>query len=112
MFHMDRESDIREGVVQRSNQSEIPVNPMELRDLKKFDGRFWMLVVNCMMVYGAFFAFTGNANSILCNFFGMESDTAGVILIFFYLSSACATPLFGMLADRIGKRSFSIVVSG
>ena len=109
---MDRESDIREGVVQRTNHSEIPANPMELRDVKKFDGRFWMLVLNCMMVYGAFFSFTGNANSILCNFFGMENDTAGLILIVFYLSSACATPGFGLVADRVGKRSFSIIVSG
>jgi nitrate/nitrite transporter NarK len=111
MFYMDRESDIRERKTQNLNRSETIKYPMQIRDIKKFDLRFWLLVINCMMIYGAFFSFTGNANSILSKFFNVSNDTAGMTLIVFYLSSAFATPFFGILADKFGKRSFSISVS-
>jgi len=37
---------------------------IKLTDITSFSLLFWLLTINCMIIYGAYFAFTDNANDI------------------------------------------------
>lgn len=102
VYYMDKNADKVEGVL---NEKKEKIN---LKDIKDFSFCYWMLVVNCMMIYGAFMTFCGNGNDILMKLFGMTSNNAGILLMIFYLSSALTTPLFGIWADKYGKRVSSM----
>ena len=62
LIWMDKESDRREGVKKRESQLDEPI---EFSDIKNFSFVFWILVLNCALIYGAFFTFTSNANDFL-----------------------------------------------
>ena len=65
---------------------------------------FWILVVNCALIYGGFFSFNSNANDILVRLYGVDKSVAGVYLLCIYLSASLVTPLFGGIIDKYGKR--------
>ena len=65
---MDKESDRREGKLLSTlvyGDEEEEDDKVHFSDIKKFKGIFWILVVNCAMIYGSFFAFNANSNSML-----------------------------------------------
>jgi len=59
---MDNESDKVEGIRGRSSQLQ---EKFKFSDLKKFNKVYWILVLNCVLVYGAFVTFTSNSNDFL-----------------------------------------------
>jgi len=68
-------------------------------------------VFDCALIYGAFFAFNGNANYLLQKMYSVESNIAGVFLLSIYCCAAMITPFFGSLIDRYGKRAFFMIIS-
>ena len=105
MCYMDKKADKMEGIIYEKSGENI-----NLSVVKKFNFAFWMLVINCAMIYGSFFGFCGNGNDILIKLFGLTANNAGILLMIFYLSSALATPLFGIWADKYGKRASTMLI--
>jgi len=60
---MDYESDKREGI-QKQNASFVE-DEIRMSDIKKFTPQFWILTLNCFLIYGAFFSFNNNSNDFL-----------------------------------------------
>ena len=105
MCYMDRRADKMEGHIVKEHSEKVTLSV-----IKEFNFGFWMLVINCMMMYGSFFGFTGNGNDVLIKLYGMSANEAGILLMIFYLSSSLITPFFGLWADKYGNRVTSQIV--
>lgn len=120
LAYMDRVSDEREGVLktapqagdeEKGSESEEESSIFSWQAIKSFRLIFWLLLLNCGLIYTGFYAFTNQANSFLQKRFGLTSDEAGSIIPIIYLTAAAVTPLFGLLTDKIGKRSLIMIAS-
>lgn len=85
----------------RSGQSDRLV----LGDLVRFDRAYWWVVGLCVAFYAAVFPFRRFANIFLIDARGVTPETAGFLNGLLPLTAMMATPLFGLLADRIGRRA-------
>ena len=106
---MDREADRREGKLKGGANEPDESDQIKFSDLKNFNSTFWLLTLNCMLIYGAFFSFTGNANDLLNAMFGVSNNTAGLYLMIIYLIAACITPFFGKITDKYGQRASMMI---
>ena len=107
---MDREADRREGKLKGGANEPDESDQIKLSDLKNFNLTFWLLTLNCMLIYGAYFSFTGNANDLLNVMFGISNNTAGLYLMIIYLIAACVTPFFGKITDNYGHRASMMIL--
>jgi MFS family permease len=71
--------------------------------LREMGPVFWLMVFNVMFVYACYLGFVNNSNDILCSLYGYSPQEAGELVTLMYLS-ACMTPIFGMIIDRVGRR--------
>jgi MFS family permease len=67
--------------------------------------------LNCALIYGSFFTFTGNGNDMLHTLFGISTTEAGSLLTSIFICAAVITPLFGMLIDKYGRIGYVMLVS-
>jgi len=74
-------------------------------DLFKFDRSFWYIVILCVTFYSAVFPFRTFAIKFYMEVHGAERELAGQLNSSLIFASMIATPLFGLLADKIGKRA-------
>eukprot|EP00331_Platyophrya_macrostoma_P028451 CAMPEP_0176444524 /NCGR_PEP_ID=MMETSP0127-20121128/23114_1 /TAXON_ID=938130 /ORGANISM="Platyophrya macrostoma, Strain WH" /LENGTH=462 /DNA_ID=CAMNT_0017830049 /DNA_START=22 /DNA_END=1410 /DNA_ORIENTATION=+ len=109
LSYMDKESDRREGITKATEIS--PDEQIQFSDIKNFRALFWLLLTSCLLIYGSFFGFTNNGNSILVTIFGMGTDRAGQLLTIVYISSACLTPVIGAFSDKFGRRTGTMLIS-
>jgi MFS family permease len=96
------------------------IDKLEFGQIFRFDKSYWLVVGLCFTFYSAIFPFRTFAidfftNKILAAHGGISASEAMRVLAheragFFNsllpLSAMVATPLFGLLADKIGKRAF------
>ena len=61
------------------------------------------MVANAMFAYTCYFGFVNNSNDILCTLYGYTPQQAGQLLTIMYFS-ACFTPIFCIVIDRMGNR--------
>ena len=59
-----------------------------------------------------FYTFTTYMQKYLVNSAGMPIKTASIVMTFALLAYMCMQPLFGMLADRIGRRANMLLFGG
>ncbi len=76
-----------------------------LSDLLRFGRGYWWIVGLCVTFYSAIFPFRRFANIFFIDARGVSPETAGFLNGLLPLTAMIATPLFGLLADRIGKRA-------
>ena len=76
-----------------------------LRDLFSFGKSYWYVVALCIAFYSAIFPFRSFAIKFFMDFRGVSRETAGALNSVLPLSAMFATPLFGLLADRVGHRA-------
>ncbi len=82
-----------------------------LRDLFKFGKSFWFITLLCITFYSAMFPFQTFAVKFFkdVHLVGLPDDVArgmgGFLSSLLTLSAMILTPLFGLLSDKIGKRS-------
>lgn len=82
-----------------------------LKDLFKFGKSFWFISLLCITFYSAMFPFQTFAVKFFkdVHLVGMPEDVArgmgGFLSSLLTLSAMILTPLFGLLSDKIGKRS-------
>ncbi|MBI9072368.1 MAG: MFS transporter [Melioribacteraceae bacterium] len=76
-----------------------------LADVFKFDKTFWYIVILCVTFYSAVFPFRTFAIKFYQEAHGASRELAGQLNSALIFASMIATPLFGLLADKIGKRA-------
>ncbi len=74
-------------------------------DLFKFGTSFWYIVALCITFYSAIFPFQTFAVKFFMEAHGTSRELGGFLSSMLTLFAMIATPLFGLLVDRVGKRS-------
>jgi len=81
-----------------------------LRDVLKFDKTFWYIVILCVTFYSAVFPFRTFAIKFYMEAHGADREFAGQLNSALIFASMIATPLFGLLADKIGRRATMMMI--
>jgi MFS family permease len=87
------------------------VDKLEVREIFHFSGSYWFIVGLCFTFYSAIFPFRTFAIKFFMDthFGALPADAARESAGFFNsllpLSAMVATPLFGLLVDKVGKRA-------
>jgi MFS family permease len=75
-------------------------------DLWRFDRSFWYVVGLCVTFYSVIFPFRSTfAIEYFQNARGLTLEQAGAMNGHVFLAAIFATPLFGLMVDRMGRRS-------
>lgn len=83
---------------------------MVLRDVFRFDRSFWYIVGLCVVFYSVVFPFRAFAIKFFIEAHGMTRESGGALNSMLPLSAMIATPLFGLMVDRVGRRSLFMAV--
>lgn len=80
-------------------------------DLWRFDKSYWYIVGLCVTFYSVIFPFRSTfAIDYFQNAHGLSLAEAGKMNGHVFLAAIFATPLFGLMVDRIGRRSYFMAV--
>ena len=74
-------------------------------DLFRFDRTFWYIVALCVTFYAAVFPFRAFAIKFFIEAHGVSREYAGALQSVLPTAALVATPLFGLLVARVGRRS-------
>ena len=75
-------------------------------DLWRFDRSYWYIVGLCVTFYSVIFPFRSTfAIKYFQHAHGLSLQEAGSMNAYVFLAAIFATPAFGLLADRVGRRS-------
>jgi MFS family permease len=80
------------------------------KDLVHFDRSFWYITGLCLTFYAAIFPFRAFAIKFFQEGHGMPRDAAGRLNGILPMAAMVATPLFGLLIDKIGKRALFMAI--
>jgi MFS family permease len=83
---------------------------IERKGLYSFSPSYWYIVALCVVFYSTVFPFRAFAIYYFQQAHGLERDAAGMLSSLLPIAAMIATPLFGLLVDRIGKRSFFMAI--
>jgi MFS family permease len=76
-------------------------------DLWRFDLSYWYIVGLCVTFYSVIFPFRSTfAIEYFQNAHGLSLERAGEMNGYVFLAAIFATPAFGLLVDRVARRSF------
>jgi len=76
-----------------------------LKEIFNFGGSFWYVTALCVTFYSAMFPFQTFAIKFFQEAHGTTREVGGNLSSMLTLAAMIFTPLFGLLTDRIGKRS-------
>jgi MFS family permease len=79
-------------------------------DLFKFNRSFWIIVALCVTFYSAIFPFRSFAIKFFMEAHGATRESAGFINSILPLSAMIATPIFGLMVDKLGRRALFMAV--
>ncbi len=79
-------------------------------DLLRFGARYWWVVGLCVTFYSVVFPFRRFANIYFQHARGVSPETAAFLNGLLPLTAMVATPLFGLLADKIGRRALLMTI--
>ena len=75
------------------------------QDMFRFGTSYWFIVLLCVTFYAGIFPFQTFAVKFFIDAHGVSRETGGFLSSMLTLFAMVATPLFGLLADRVGKRA-------
>jgi len=84
---------------------EASTDKVVFRDLFKFSVSYWLIVALCITFYSAIFPFQTFAVKFFIEAHGTSREFGGFLSSMLTLFGMIATPLFGLLVDRVGKRA-------
>ena len=90
---------------------EKPADKIDFNSIFKFNASFWLISLLCVTFYSGIFPFQTFAVKFFIerHFAGIPGDMArsmgGFLSSLLILAAMILTPLFGLLADKIGKRA-------
>ena len=80
-------------------------------DLWRFNRSYWYIVGLCVTFYSVIFPFRSTfAIEYFQNAHGLSLERAGALNGYVFLAAIVATPAFGFLADRVGRRGLLMAV--
>jgi MFS family permease len=79
---------------------------LDLGSLYRFSKSYWYVVGLCVVFYSAIFPFRAFAIKFFIEAHGVPREVGGFLNGMLPLAAMVATPLFGLLVDRVGRRSF------
>ncbi len=97
-----------ERATERRYTLERPAPPDRIvwRELVRFDRSYWYVVGLCVTFYSVIFPFRSTfAIKYFQHAHGLTLQEAGTINGYVFLAAIFATPLFGLLADKVGRRA-------
>ncbi len=74
-------------------------------DLWRFGRSYWYIVALCIVFYSGIFPFETFAYKFFMDTHGTSRELAGVLVGMLTMFTMFGTPLFGLFADKIGKRA-------
>ena len=78
----------------------------KLKDLLEFKTLpFWLVTTSCVIIYMVIFVYIGNGADMLQKRFGFTKSGAALFYATPYLISAFASPILGLIIDKVGKRT-------
>jgi MFS family permease len=89
---------------------EASTDKVVFSDLFKFGVSYWFIVALCVTFYSAIFPFQTFAVKFFIEAHGTSRELGGFLSSMLTLFAMVATPLFGLLADRIGKRALLMML--
>jgi len=81
-----------------------------LADLVRFQRGYWWVVGLCVAFYATIFPFRTFANLYFIQAHGTPPDVAGTLKSWLPLVSMIGMPIFGLVADRFGRRALLMAV--
>jgi MFS family permease len=78
---------------------------IEIKNIFKFNRSFWYITLLCVTFYSAIFPFQTFAVKFFIEVHGVTREFGGFLSSLLTFFAMIFTPLFGLLADKIGKRS-------
>lgn len=82
-----------------------PTDKVVFSDIFKFGVSYWYIVALCITFYSAIFPFQTFAVKFFMEAHGTSRELGGFLSSMLTLFAMVATPLFGLMVDKIGKRS-------
>jgi MFS family permease len=82
----------------------------EWHHLFRFSASFWFVVLLCVTFYSAIFPFRSFAIKFFIEAWDMTREAAGQANSVSQIAAMVFTPLLGLLADKIGKRSHLMIL--
>jgi MFS family permease len=76
-----------------------------LRDILRFGPSYWLIVGLCVTFYSAMFPFQTFAVKFFMEAHGTSRELGGFLSSMLTIFAMIGTPLFGLLVDRVGRRS-------
>lgn len=110
-FVLDKLAETKYSIQKEGEQDKVV-----LKDIFKFGRSFWFITLLCVTFYSAIFPFQTFAIKFFIekHFLSMPPDLArsmgGFLSSLLILTSMILTPLFGLLSDKIGKRSTLMMI--
>jgi len=96
--------DFRESITQEQEFQDF-----KLKNVYKFNRVFALLMVNTVCMECSIYCFSYIASGFLQDRFGYSSVKAGSVMSVSFFVSGLLSPLFGVLADRVGKRGVMMI---
>ncbi len=93
-----------------SLSSEEKTEKLDLKNLYKFSRSYWYVVALCVVFYSTVFPFRAFAIKYFIEAHGISREAGGALNSVLPLAAGIATPLFGLMVDKIGKRSFLMFI--
>lgn len=106
---MDKKSDEAENIEKLVIEDET--DKVNLRDITKFSFSYWLLCLNCFLLYSCYNVWTTFINAFYTTKYSFSISEAGNIISILYFQASICAPLFGIIIDKIGKRCFLLILS-
>ena len=86
------------------------IEKFKVRDIFAFRTSYWLIALLCVTFYSAVLPFIAFSNIFLQKKFGMTAAQGGFYISLVFVATMICTPLFGLLVDKIGKRSTILIL--
>jgi MFS family permease len=90
----------------RANQTDKVV----FSDIFRFGWSYWFIVALCITFYSGIFPFQTFAVKFFIEAHGVTRETGGFLSSMLTLFAMVCTPLFGLMVDKVGKRSLFMML--
>ena len=101
----ERRSEARVHLGERAQPDEL-----KLSQIWRFPRTYWTIVGLCVVFYATVFPFRGFAINYFQQAHGLDRESAGLLSSMLPIAAIIATPIFGLIVDRVGKRSLFMAI--
>ena len=83
-----------------------PADRIQFSEIKNFPLSFWLITLNCLIVYVDVLPFNDIAGQFYQDRYGFSTTGSDAIISITYVMGAIFCPIFGTIVDRVGKRGY------